>query len=58
VGTLFNCAHSILMKQPVVPQSMRACVHHLTAMSVDLISMSITSDINPGLDAITYVWGN
>jgi hypothetical protein len=35
-----------------------ACVHHLTAMSVDSISTSMASDINPGLDAITYVWGN
>jgi hypothetical protein len=46
------------MKQPVAPQSMRACVHRLTAVSVDLISTLMASDINLGLDAITYVWGN
>jgi hypothetical protein len=33
-------------------------VHCLTAMSVDLISTSMASNINPGLDTITYVWGN
>jgi hypothetical protein len=58
VGTLFDCAHLILMKQPVAPQLMRACVHHMTAVSVDLISMSMASDINPGLDTITYLQGN
>jgi hypothetical protein len=58
VGTLFDCAHSTLMKQPVAPQSMRAYVHRLTAVSVDSISTSMASDIDPGLDAITYMRGN
>jgi hypothetical protein len=30
----------------------------LTAVFVDSISTSMASDIDPGLDAITYVWGN
>jgi hypothetical protein len=46
------------MKQPVAPQPIRACVHRLTAVSVDLISMLIASDIDPGLDAVTYMQGN
>jgi hypothetical protein len=58
VGTLFNHAHSISMKQLVAPQLIRACVHSLTAMFVNSISTSMASDIDLGLDAITYVWGN
>jgi hypothetical protein len=58
VGTLFDCAHLTLMKQLVAPQSIRACVHRLTAVSVNSISTSIASDSDPGLDAITYVQGN
>jgi hypothetical protein len=34
---------------------MRACVHHLTAVSVDLISMSMARDINQGLAAKFWV---
>jgi hypothetical protein len=45
VGTLFNHTHSISIKQPVAPQSMKACVHCLTTMSVNLISM------------LTLIWG-
>jgi hypothetical protein len=48
---LLSFAHSMSMKQPVALQSMRACVHRLTALSVDLISMSTTRDIGPGLTA-------
>jgi hypothetical protein len=58
VGMLLSFAHSISMKQPVAPQSMRACVHRLIAMSVDLISMSTRRDIGPGLAATTYLTGN
>jgi hypothetical protein len=46
---LFDFAQSMSMKHPVAPQSMRACVHHLTAVSVDSIPMSMASDIDPGL---------
>jgi hypothetical protein len=35
---LLSFAHSMSMKQPVALQSMRACVHHLTVVSVDSIS--------------------
>jgi hypothetical protein len=49
VGTLLSFAHSMSIKQPVALQSMRACVHHLTTVSVDLISMSTARDIGPGL---------
>jgi hypothetical protein len=55
---LLSFAHSMSMKQPVAPQSMRACVHRLTAVSVDLISTSTTRDISPGLAATTYLTGN
>jgi hypothetical protein len=58
VGTLLSFAHSMSMKQPVAPQSMRACVHHLTTVSVNSISMSTTRDIGLGLAATTYLTGN
>jgi hypothetical protein len=46
------------MKQPVAPQSMRACVHCLTAVSVDSISTSTTRDIGSGLAVTMYLTGN
>jgi hypothetical protein len=58
VGMFFDLAHSLLMKHPVAPQSIRACIHHLTAVSVDSISTSMASDIDPGLAATTYLLGN
>jgi hypothetical protein len=33
-------------------------VHHLTAMSVDSISMSTVRDMGPGLAATTYLTGD
>jgi hypothetical protein len=42
----------------VVPQSMRACVHRLIAVSVDSISTSTMRDIGPGLADTTYLMGN
>jgi hypothetical protein len=44
-------SHSMLMKQPVTLQSTMAWVHCLTAVFVTSISMSILSNINPGLEA-------
>jgi hypothetical protein len=58
VGILLSFAHSMSMKQPVALQSMRLCVHHLTAVSIDSISTSIMRDIGPGLAATTYLMGN
>jgi hypothetical protein len=55
---LLSFAHSMSIKQPVAPQSMRACVHHLTAVSVDSISTSTVRDMGPGLAATTYLTGN
>jgi hypothetical protein len=55
---LLSFAHSMSMKQPVAPQSMRACVHCLTVVSVDSISTSTVRDIGPGLAATTYLTGN
>jgi hypothetical protein len=55
---LLSFAHSMSMKQLVALQSMRACVHHLTAVSVDLISTSTVRDISPGLAATMYLMGN
>jgi hypothetical protein len=37
---------------------MRACVHCLTAVSVDLISTFTARDISTGLAATTYLMGN
>jgi hypothetical protein len=37
---------------------MRACVHRLTAVSVDSISTSTARDMGPGLAATTYLTGN
>jgi hypothetical protein len=37
---------------------MRACVHHLTAVSVDSISTSTARDMGPGLAVTTYLTGN
>jgi hypothetical protein len=36
----------------------RAYVHCLTAVSINLIFTSKASDIDLGLDAIIYMWGN
>jgi hypothetical protein len=58
VGMLFDLAHSMLIKHPIAPQSMRACVHHLTAISIDSISTSMARDIDTGLAATTYFLGN
>jgi hypothetical protein len=55
---LFDLAHSMPMKHPVAPQSMRAWLYHLTVISVDSISMSMARDIDPGLAATTYFPGN
>jgi hypothetical protein len=57
VEMLFDPAYSMSMKHPVVLQSMRAWVYHLTAISVNLISTLMASDINPGLAATTYLPG-
>jgi hypothetical protein len=46
------------MNQLVVLQSMRACVYHLTAVSVDSISTSTMRDIGPAFAATTYLMGN
>jgi hypothetical protein len=37
---------------------MRACVHRLTAVSIDSISMSTARDMGLGLAATTYLTGN
>jgi hypothetical protein len=58
VGMLLSFAHSMSMKQPVAPQSMRACVHHLTTVSINSISTSTVGGIGPGLAATTYLMGN
>jgi hypothetical protein len=58
VGMLLSFAYLMSMKQPLAPQSMRACVHCLTAVSVDSISISTVRDIGPGLAAMTYLMGN
>jgi hypothetical protein len=58
VGMLLNIAHLMSMKQPVALQSMRACVHHLTVVSIDSISTSTARDIGPGLAATIYLMGN
>jgi uncharacterized membrane protein YoaK (UPF0700 family) len=55
---LLSFAHSMSIKQPVALQSMRACVHHLTAVFVDSISTSTARDMGPGLAATTYLTGN
>jgi hypothetical protein len=57
-GYVISFAHSMLMKHPVVLQSMRACVHHLTTVSVDSISASTRRDIGPKLAAMMYLTGN
>jgi hypothetical protein len=46
------------IKHPVALQSMRACVHRLTAMSVNSISTSTARDMGPGLAAATYLTSN
>jgi hypothetical protein len=51
-------SHSMSIKHPVAPQSMRACMHRLTAMSVNIISTSTARDMGPGLAATTYLTGN
>jgi hypothetical protein len=58
VGMLLDLAHSMLIKHLVTLQSMRAWVHRLTAVSINSISMSMVSDIDPGLAATTYLPGN
>jgi hypothetical protein len=58
IGMLLSFAHSMSMKQPVALQSMRACVHHLTMVSVNSISTSTARDIGPGLAATMYLTGN
>jgi hypothetical protein len=58
VGMLLSFAHSMSMKQPVAPQSMRACVHHLTTVSIDSISTSTARDIGPRLATTMYLMGN
>jgi hypothetical protein len=55
---LLNFAHSMSIKQPVALQLMRACMHRLTAMSIDSISTSTVRDVGPGLAATTYLTGN
>jgi hypothetical protein len=57
-GDVVELAHSMSMKQPIAPQSIRACVHCLIVVSVDSISMSTRRDISPGLAATTYLMGN
>jgi hypothetical protein len=58
VGILLSFANLMSIKQPIAPQSMRACVHHLTAVSVDSISISTARDMGPALAATTYLMGN
>jgi hypothetical protein len=58
MGMFLSFTHSMSMKQPVVPQSMRACVHQLIAVSVDSMSTSTRRDISPGLTATTSLTGN
>jgi ABC-type amino acid transport system permease subunit len=58
VMSSLNFTHLMSMKQLVVPQSMRACVHHLTAVYVDSISTFTRRDIGPGLAVMTYLTGN
>jgi hypothetical protein len=58
VGILLSFTHSMSIKQPVALQSMRACIHHLTAVSIDSISTSTVRDIGLGLAATTYLMGN
>jgi hypothetical protein len=55
MGTLLSFAHLMSMKQPVALQSMRACMHRLTTVSIDLISTSTARDIGPGLTATMYL---